>query len=409
MKQIQHTLVIAILLSLFHNSLTAVNTPYKAVVVVPVVDLVGKPLSQEKQPYHLPISGVEKHGSARIHQLIFNEIVTVLEEHDNEVRISIPTVFFERAESARRYTEYWVQKDALIPLNTCKEKNIPLTIFPDPVSFESYETELPDTKKNSTIITLTFPHYDAVTNYTYSAGTRFVQTNAQHKKTISVYAYSQKHNRALILSLPKKNCLLQKSRTPHEKITLFTNLVQQWAQLHQGFIPYVLGGCSFTQSCKDNNFIKKGNAYYRPGYPHNPAAGLDCTGLIVRAAQLCGIPYFFKNTTTLAKHLRPLAPNEQPENGDIIWINGHAIIITDITTNMCVEARSYDHGFGKIHRLPIDKLFAGIKNLDELKTAMFTKKAVIRLDSAGKEVQKMPTIKILKLASVWEKKSPHTL
>ena len=373
--------------------------PYKAVVIVSVADLIGKPLFTQPKAnmYNLPISGVDHNGYSRIHQLIFNEIVTVLEKLGNQIRISIPNLFFEQANNQTRYTEYWTHKSAVASIDDLAKQHIPKSMFPEPISFKKNKNGIPI----QPIVTLLFPHYDSLTRQTYSAGTRFVVADGVKKNKIFVYAYSPKHHKVCKINLPQHLCLQEHPDTRKKKITLFTSLVQQWSELQSGFVPYVFGGCSFTATCITNNYIKKENAYYRPTYQCSPTPGFDCTGIIARAAQIFDIPYHFKNSTTLVKHLRSLTAQESIENSDIIWFPGHALIIVDTTTHTCVEARSYNHGFGKIHALPINKLFANIHSLEDIKEAMLHNKPISRLDSKGNNVQTVPIIKILKLASAW--------
>lgn len=376
--------------------------PYKAFVIVPVADLFGQaglaPLKSDTSS--LPISGIASNGCSRIHQIIFNETVTVLEERDHEIRISIPNIFFEQPESETRFTEYWTYKQAVIAQKSLHQQNISLSLFPEPIDFTL------QSKSSQKVVTLLFPYYEPTTQQTYSAGSRFV-VNKIKNKAIIAYAYYAKKEKICSIKIPLHLCLVEEPKEPKDKIALFASLVQQWAERQNGFIPYVRGGCSFTMLCQNDDIIKKENAYYRPTYPHLPAPGFDCTGIIARATQICGIPYYFKNSTTLVKYLRSLEKEEAIENGDIIWIDGHTIIIADSAKNLCVEARGYDHGFGKIHALPIGKLFANLEQLEDVKNAMFYGKSVIRLDSSGNHAQIMPVIKILKLSSVWnqQKKS----
>jgi len=378
-------------------NMIAIEQPYQAVVVTPVADLVGKPLLARKHAdvYHLPISGVGTNGCSRIHQLIFNETVTVIEEQGSEIRVRISNVFFETAHNATRFTEYWTHKHAIVSHDTLAKQKISLTHFPRPIDFKK------DAPSSQNIVTLISPYHDKRTQQTYSAGTRFVVHTIKNNNFV-VYAYSPSHHTMYTIPLPQYVCLQEKHRTQKHKITLFTSLVKQWARQQYGFIPYVLGGCSFTAICRTNHFLKKETAYYRPTYPNVPASGLDCTGIIARAAQICGIPYHFKNTTTVVKYLRPIKQHEAIENGDIIWFAGHAIIIADMSNNVCVEARSYDHGFGKIHAITVNKLFANMQTIQDIKTAMHTHKPVTRLNSSGEKIQIIPSIKILKLSSVWQ-------
>src|SRR5205814_4688733 len=110
----------------------------------------------------------------------------------------------------------------------------------------------------------------------------------------------------------------------------------------------------------------------------SPKNGFDCSGVILRAAQIAGIPYFCKNTTTIAQCLTPLKSEQQLREGDLILIKGHVMIVSDITKNLLIEARSYGHGYGKLHEISIDQVFEGIETYKDLCDAYYEKKVVKR-------------------------------
>jgi hypothetical protein len=135
-------------------------------------------------------------------------------------------------------------------------------------------------------------------------------------------------------------------------------------------------------------------------FSYNQLPGFDCAGLILRAAQCCGIPFFFKNSTTIAHYMRPLQPNETIEEGDILWIYGHVMVVADIRRNTIVEARSHYHGFGKVHEIPLHQEFKGMNTFEDLRKAFFNKQGLERLDASGNVVQKITQFKILKFSSL---------
>lgn len=174
------------------------------------------------------------------------------------------------------------------------------------------------------------------------------------------------------------------------------------------FIPYVWGGCSYTTLCTDPYFqLKTVRSKHRPHakprryfeYPTchtQPYNGFDCAGLILRAAQASGIPYFYKNTFTILQNLEPLQPEDQIANGDLIWLPAHIMIISDVEQNLCIEARHYAQGYGKVHETPIHKIFKDINNYQDLRAAHFSQNLIDRLNRHQKSAQKVK-IKILKL------------
>ncbi len=74
------------------------------------------------------------------------------------------------------------------------------------------------------------------------------------------------------------------------------------------------------------------SVYERTECTQHPMSGFDCAGIISRAAQMCGIPYYFKNTYTLAHYLKSLSIDTHLQEGDLIWIPGHVMIVSDLKT-----------------------------------------------------------------------------
>jgi len=131
----------------------------------------------------------------------------------------------------------------------------------------------------------------------------------------------------------------------------------------------------------------------------SPKTGLDCSGMIARAAQICGIPYFYKNTTIIERFLTPLAKGNKPIPGDIIWIPGHVMVVADFINNTLIEVRGYKHGYSKIHEIPLNEEFKGINTYHDLTNAYHNNKAIIRLDSSGNERETITSLKLLQLTS----------
>ena len=116
----------------------------------------------------------------------------------------------------------------------------------------------------------------------------------------------------------------------------------------------------------------------------------------MRAAQAACIPYFYKNSTTLAKELKPLAAQQAIEPGDLIWISGHVIIITNPKTGWCCEARDYGHGYGQTQQIHISKLFKDVQSLEQIKAAHLSGKPLTRINKNGESCRNYQ-VKILKL------------
>lgn len=395
---------------LVYFSLWSVATPYLAITRVPVADLLGESaqkISSNKNVascYHqLPLCIQKAPHCSRIHQLLFHEIVTVLEEKKDEVYISIPSVFFETQNDTKKNSAYWALKKNFIPISQLEKNGIDISLLPEPVAYNQ-------TKKTRAqhVVTLIMPFFDHHSKRTLSAGTRFV-VKGHDEHSFSGYALSPSGTELNVLQLPR-NLVVATSdaRTREQQITTFLAILHQWAHQHHGCIPYVWGGSSFTALDHDGDFIKKkvsGHSteltFVRPHYSHIPKTGFDCTGLLTRAAQIAGLPYYFKNSTTILKHLQPVSSSGSVHNGDIIWIPGHIMVISDVNKNLIIEARSYEHGWGKIHEAPINHIFHNIHTLAQLLSKCSSNTPLKRLAKDGAIAQDIFQCKILSLRSLW--------
>ena len=214
------------------------------------------------------------------------------------------------------------------------------------------------------------------------------------------------------ITIPRTHAIINTDELDNQqKINLYVDILKMWATRPDGFIPYVLGGNSMTHACTQTEFaIRETTAangtalklYEWPNYTTNkPKTGFDCSGLIARAAQIAGMPYFYKNTVTIANYLKALKPTEHLSNGDIIWFAGHVMVVSDIKNNKTIEARGYDHGFGKVQEIELEKVFKGITTYAQLVAAYRNKKPLERLNKEGIAVQVIPTFSLLKIDSIW--------
>lgn len=393
------------------GALHAARVP--ALTIAPVADLIGFSFNKKhgasnstRHYQAVPFCKKSPNSCPRLHQLLYNEQVDIVQTEGDEVRIELHNVFFQTRESDKKHTSYWTHKRNIMPLEALQKRGVDLATLPKPVSFTA-----PSTKQEQNIVTLLVPYADPATKRTYSAGTRFVRAE-QHNKdtsTIAVHALQPRTLKPILITLPEASTLAQQPATPKEQQKLFVAILKQWAHQNKGFIPYVWGGCSFTGLCANNNFKthkrKTTNGtieYYQyPSCHARPCGGFDCTGIIARATQLAGMPYYFKNTTTLAQNLRTLQKKESIEDGDVIWFSGHVLVVADTKKHTAVEARGYDHGFGKIQELPLSELFEEIETYKQLAAALFAKKPLKRLTNKGKVAQSISHFKILKMKSLW--------
>jgi len=209
------------------------------------------------------------------------------------------------------------------------------------------------------------------------------------------------------INIPKNLvCRSSDLQTNKDRRALFVQLLKKWAHPGNGFIPYVWGGCSFvniyTTDFKKHELNNNLSYYARDEIKSCPKNGCDCSGLIARVAQACGIPYFFKNTTTMVTKLEALQKTDILQDGDLMWMPGHVLAVASVKDNTIIEARSYGSGFGKIHELPLNQVFKNINSYDDLLRSYFANKPLGLLNKDKEVKSTLTSYKLLKLASVWK-------
>lgn len=393
------TLIFSIsLLLLFHRTCTS----QKAVICVPIADLLGQPITTifpdlpAEQSYNsigmCATQITSLISCPRLHQLLYNDIIDVIKETEDEVCIQIPHAYYLTSSSTVPQNHYWTLKKNICNLDHISRSSIDPSSLPNSIDFaDTNHTALynPDT------VTLTEPYYHSKLKIIFSAGTRFTKTTTPIKKrasTIEVFIIDYPRMKQQTLKLPLTKCMIHNDHTTKEqRITDFVCLLKKWAHCKKGHIPYVWGGTSFSQPIhgkfKEITKTSSRGDYSFYDYEKNnrqPKNGFDCSGLILRAAQICGIPYFCKNTTTIAQCLPPLTSNDKLNTGDLILIKGHVMIVSDIAKNLLLEARAYGHGYGKLHEIPLNQVFDGIETYNDLWNAYHEKKVIKRKDKEGK-------------------------
>lgn len=402
--ELQKIWALALCCFLTHQSIFA----QRAVVIVPVADLMGEPLKSLEQYKDQPVCGGNLNpfiGCTRIHQLLFNEMVELLEERRGQVRVAVPNFFYVTEKDAKKRNEYWMLKENIVPLSTLERAGLSTKNLPEPITTSGKSHE------KQSIVTLTMPHYDHTLQRTFSSGTRFViDSSNANKQNYRAFAFDPVAMQFVTILLPKQICVAQNCGTHDERIAQFVRLIRSWTILNHGAIPYVWGGTSFCTVAQTNASTEVTHqlppySYYTiDGYNQIQKTGFDCTGLVARAAQICGIPYYFKNSTTVVRSLEPLKKNEALQEGDLIWVPRHIMVVGSLEKNTLLEARHYSHGYGKVQEIALSKVFKGIGTYADLQRAYFDKKPLHRMDTQGQVRDTFAECKLLRLASVWSKK-----
>lgn len=364
--------------------------PEKGFCCVPVIDLIGKSVDYE-QPY------ADKPGDnycTRLSQLLFNEQVEIISKTHTKLKVKVEHIYYTTGIHKTKQMVYIVDKKSIMPFSDISKTDV--AKVPATISFEKKQ------KDNQTIITLLLPFTNPETDLIYSAGTRFVKTALQKKKKIiSVYCFNPETKLFEIIHIPHSVCLEKQPKTNPEKRKLFLTILRKWIPKN-GYIPYVFGGFSIGNPLKTNIFhgkkIGSATAYQRSEANNQVVKyGIDCSQLIARAAQIAGIDYYYKNTSTLRQELTPVKHNEPIQNGDILVWSGHTCIVSDVKKGLLIEARGYDHGYGIVQEIPLSEQFQGITTFKELQKAVHNNKNITRLNKANKKVQTIRDLQIMKL------------
>lgn len=404
MNKLKHFLYLLLLNYIFFYAAAAAE---QAWVKVPVCDLIGESHAtkdhNELINYYnnLPFASKRNIDCSRIHQLLFNEEVTILEEKDKQCLVKIPSIFYELENTTERFNTFWTLKENLITRNAIVSMKIPVTHFPEPINFQKINNQ----KSQTNIVTLRLPFYDPMTRVHYSVGTRFVLTPKQENNTVkTVYIFDNQKNKCITTAIPQNLCYQENNLSPKQKINNFVALLRLWIQ-QEGFIPYVWGGLSFTSLCKNEAFelneSHTGMHYVRNSYNEFPKKGFDCAGLIARAAQISGLPYYFKNSMTIKKNLDPVTDVNKIQEGDILWIKGHVMVVASIKNNTLIEARSYEDGYGKIHEISLSKVFKDVQDFNQLINHYKAKKTLYRLNDKGMVTSQFEHFALLSIQSAF--------
>ena len=115
----------------------------KAVIIVPVADLVGQPMKsfyKNKKPTssyaELPwaASGADHFlVCPRLHQALFNEVVELCEEFGQEARIRLSNIYYTTMKNTTPQRDYWVLRKHVMTFDELKKHNVDLSTIPQPI------------------------------------------------------------------------------------------------------------------------------------------------------------------------------------------------------------------------------------------------------------------------------------
>lgn len=375
-----------IIFYIFNFSFLISNT---AVIINPVADAFENYLDNHDFDY---APEDNKRLCLRFHQLLFNEVIKVIKEVNNQVYCKFDSLFyFDKKNNLKN--SLWINKSDLIYLKDIKKDS--LDAVPKPYKYNNKVYK-------DNILTLIEPFYDIITKKHYSAGTRFVRAGKDNKNFYSIFLLDNNLNK--IISYVNKDLAIVEYKN---SINIFLKVLHNFSNNKSKIIPYLWGGCSYIDRFKDNDFYLKkldsfGNKVWsRNNLKNSVKTGFECSSLILRAAQIAGMPYFAKNSKAIRKSLKPLKLNQKLENGDILWYKGHVLIISNIDKNLIMESVGYQLSYGKLHEVKLNKVFKNINNYKELLNLYFKNNKLIRLNKFGKVTKIIPKFLILKIKSIY--------
>lgn len=395
------------ILSIFISSYA--QLPRKAMCTASVLDVVEYSLGSECDSYqevqeaykNIPISWgpqeQDRDVCPRSHQLLLHDIVTILDETPCEALIQLDACFITDLENNKQSLTGWVLKDHLKNLDELDSKKTPALI-----SWTNPNIDRANVKTVTLFTSLGTPH-----GTIYCAGTRFV-LNRLINANYEVFAYNESNNNFVMLEIPQTSCVFETFYySSQDKRNHFCRLLSIWTSIPGNCIPLVWGGASVGTVCNPDNFDLEvfinadGQTRYAWTRSSKTVAdvytGVDASGAILRAAQIMGIPYFCRNSKTASLTLSPLPVTDYPQSGDLIWLPGSLLIISNLNKNTIITTMSYTSGYGALVELPLNKVFKDINTYQQLSHAYRLNQPLTILNKDGSQARTVDEFKILKM------------
>jgi len=380
--------------------------PKYAFANAPVVDVLGlgptktSHIYSEGRYHHLPCGYLTAHHEAppRVHQLLLGQIVRVISQKPYETLVEVPSALIGSGKKTIPITG-WVLNRYLTSTDILDKRKNRDVAFADPHNLIG--------RKKTPRIALTRPYTISEANLTLSAGT-LLPLVAEQKSVFLTHIWDAHEKQFRQLLVPKNVALIQTELSRPEAMRRFIGLLRYWAGQKEGFIPYVLGGGSWTHNYTNKRFSRKGSGktleYHREGAIDHIHSGFDCTTLLYNAAQIVGIPYTCRNTTAISQKLDRLKPGETLEAGDLILYPGHVAIITTLKPLRLIQARGYGPGYGRLVEGLAEHHLGGIKTISDLQRHLKEKRPlqVLRVNKKLYALQK--SWGIYRFRSCWQQK-----
>jgi hypothetical protein len=372
----RHIYLSLFLISFFSSY--AASFPYEtAVIIGPVIDM-----NNSFPAPNNPCASPESKPCPRAHQGLYNEIVYCVEEYDDQSKICCPGIIYGYDADQKSLNSFWTYSKHI---RKCKDLSSKVL---QSIPHHEYGHE--------SSIVLTYPYNE------FSVGTRFKRLPSYDTDTAYAIVRADYGNSQVISDfIPRENAIIETKNNHQVARKLFVKIINDILDkvTHSNFnqvIGYVWGGSSFVHTYVAQNFYEQDGTWHRRGIK-DPYSGYDCSELVWRMARIAGLYFPWKNTKTIEQSCKQLASKDQLEEGDLIWMPGHVMIISSIERNEIIEARGYANGYGCVHRLKLNECFEDIETYQELLNYYFEQKSVMLKDKIGRTTKKV--FKILKVVS----------
>ena len=349
----------------------------KAVIVYPVIEMNNSfPPTPEKSP----ICPAANMNCKRSHQGLHNEIVDIIEQQDDSVKISYKNITYR---SDGKLSTFWIDAKNIVRLKDLENLDVLQTI------------PHADYGQEPTVV-LIYPWKN------FSVGTRFKHVPAHDGQSeFAIIRGNYIDNSVVYDSIPHDCAIQEIQQDAQSSRKMFVenvcNLIARVAQDNpSNVIPYVWGGSSFVYPYVDADFYSEDGFWQRQGQ-QDPYTGYDCSELVMRMAQIAGLNFPWKTTTAIKNSLNPLSEIDVLENGDLIWIAGHVMIVSNIEQNELIEARGYGSGYGCIHTIKLDEMFQNVVTYDDLLALHYARASLNLKNKSGEFLKTANEFLLLKL------------
>jgi hypothetical protein len=388
----------------------AILQAVKAVFIKPVTHLCSEQLSSygvkdlEYHYNHQPLSGdTSKFDCMRTAQALFNEWCDIVswDKETHEIGVQFSHFLVDKWGQLIPVT-FWTLDDNVWIFEDEKNEKKYQSLFPKPIRYND-----PRSLIACDHIVLIWPFYDRESKKIYSAGTRFLRVSSDDtEQSFMVLLIDPEKKKVLYREIPRQNAIAcDQYKNNQERRKAFISLLQKWcSEGNNRIIPYVWGGASFIEKIDDigfekveDTFAEKPIKYWQRSNVKPPVYGFDCSGLVMRVAQICGIPYWFKTTATALRHGLEVKQYDDLQNGDLLVWNGHVVIVSDKEKGLLIESAGYGLGYGKLHQISLEKRFGDISSYQDLFALKEKKGELIVLCKNGVLYKKIPEFKVISL------------